>query len=162
MSLENELKPYINALLDRKQPLGAIEMRGFVNTLTGIANRYNKPGAKGGRPAPPRPELSVDDMKYLNEQIQMGMEKLSSSAETILEAVDEIGRSDGDRKKIRSISGQIMQACDFDDIVGQRLMQMRSRLNNLGSVAALTPKETAGPTMDKSVDQDAIDKIFFE
>lgn len=159
MSLEKELRPYIDALVDRKHPLGTIEMRGFVNKLSSIAVDYNKRGGKSKTDSA-QAELSADDRSYLERQINLSLEKLASSADTILEAVDSLSDAAGDRKKTQAASSKIVQACDFHDLVGQRLLEMRRRLSELGSVAAVLPREASGPSLDMTVDQDMVDKLM--
>ncbi|WP_281016750.1 MULTISPECIES: hypothetical protein [unclassified Minwuia] len=128
MSLEKELRPYIDALVDRKHPLGTIELRGFVNKLSSIAVDYSKRGGKSKTDSA-QAELSADDRSYLERQINLSLEKLASSADAILEAVDSLSDAAGDRKKTQAASSKIVQAFDFQDLVGQRLLEMRRRLS---------------------------------
>lgn len=159
-SLEQELKPYIDALVGRDQPLGKIEMRGFVNKLSSITLEYKKNG--GLDPTEGQTRLSADDKTYLEKQISLSLEKLAQSADTIMDAVDKISAADGDTRQIRSKCNEIMQSCDFHDLVGQRLMEMKIRLSQLGSVDSVLAREATGPSMGASVDQEMIDQILSE
>ncbi len=161
MSLDHELKPYINGLKNRKAPVGAIEMNALISTVSRIANRYineAQSGSDGGGGADA--DLSKDHIDTCVQQVDNSIKKLSDSADAIIDHTEKLLKMDNVDPKQKEIFFKILESCDFHDIVGQRLTEVRRILKDPKGSEERQAQNLSGPALNESFGQDSIDEMF--